>query len=331
MSKRPATILDVARRAGVSRTTASDALRGHGRVSESTRLTVEQSAAELGYRPNTAARSLRSAATGTIGVHLPEAMTKIEYYLQTVYGALEQAGVEEVDVTLITSRRLAGGQSPPHVDGVILLDPIVDDPVADRLLGLELPVVTLERAVDAQSTGIVSADHEGAVRALLDHCAAEGSRSPGLLASPAVTDWGARTQQVYRGWCAEQGLEPAIVERPFGSDSAAYAGAARELLAARPETDAILCGPEGAAIVVVDVLQDLGRTVGRDVRVAALVDNPALALMEPPVTAVDLAPRAAGAACVRLLLDIIRGDTDPAVPVPLPIEVRYRASTRRAD
>ncbi|MGO1972187.1 MAG: LacI family DNA-binding transcriptional regulator [Propionibacteriaceae bacterium] len=327
MNKRPATIVDVARRAGVSRTTASDALRGFGRVSDATRVTVEQAAAELGYRPNTAARSLRAATTGTVGIHLPEAMAKIEYYLQTVYGALEQAGTEEVDVTLITSRRLAGGQQAPSVDGVILLDPIVDDPVAERLLALELPVVTLERAVDADSTGIVSADHEGAVRALLDHCAEQGSTSPALLASPAVTDWGARTQAVYRTWCAEHSVSPAIVERPFGSDSAAYAGAARELLSARPATDAILCGPEGSAIVVVDVLQDLGRAVGEEVRVAALVDNPALALMEPPVTAVDLAPRTAGAACVRLLLEIIRGETDAKASVPLPIEVRYRAST----
>ncbi|MCH1881802.1 LacI family DNA-binding transcriptional regulator [Agrococcus sp. ARC_14] len=327
MSRRAATIVDVAKRAGVARTTASDALRGHGRVSEVTRVAVEQAAAELGYRPNSAARSLRAATTGTIGLHLPEAMTRIDYYLQTVYGALEQAGFDEVDVTVITSRRLAGDQAPPSVDGVILLDPLADDPVATRLLALDLPIVTLERALGDAATGVVSADHEGAIRALLDHLAARGSTAPAFLASPAVTDWGTRAQEVYRAWCGEHGIAPTLVERPFGSDSAAYAEAAREVLTARPETDAFLCGPDGSAIVVADVLQDAGRVVGDDVLVAAMVDSPALAYTDPPVTAVDLAPRAAGALCVQLLVQIIRGEAEPNASVPLPIEVRYRAST----
>lgn len=326
-SARAATIVDVARAAGVSRTTASDALRGHGRVSQETRVAVEAAAASLGYRPNSAARSLRAATTGTLGIHLPEAMTRIEYYLQTVYGALEQAAAEEVDVTLITSRRLAGGQAPPAVDGVILLDPLADDPVAERLLALDQPLVTLEGAQASRAVGVVSADHEAAVRELLDHLADRGATAPALLASPAVTDWGGRVQAAYRSWCAERGIEPAMAERPFGSDSAVYAAAARELLVARPEVDAFLCGPDGSAIVVVDVLQDLGREVGDDVLVAALVDNPAYVYTDPPVTAIDLTPRAAGAACIRLLLDIVRGDAAPDAEAPLPITVRYRAST----
>lgn len=332
MSPRPpttraATIVDVARAAGVGRTTASDALRGHGRVSEATRTAVEAAAAALGYRPNSAARSLRAATTGTVGIHLPEAMTRIEYYLQTVYGALEQAAIDEVDVTLITSRRLAGGQSPPAVDGVILLDPLADDPVAERLLALDQPIVTLEGVLGARPTGIVSADHEASVRELLDHLAARGATTPALLASPAVTDWGGRVQRAYGAWCAEHGIEPAMVERPFGSDSSVYAAAARELLVARPEVDAFLCGPDGSAIVVIDVVQDLGRDVGDDVLVAALVDNPAYVYTDPPVTAIDLTPRVAGAACIRLLLDIVRGERPADAESPLPIEVRYRAST----
>jgi DNA-binding LacI/PurR family transcriptional regulator len=55
----PVTILTVAREAGVSKTTASDALRGSGRVSEATRETVAQVARRLGYAPNGSARHLR--------------------------------------------------------------------------------------------------------------------------------------------------------------------------------------------------------------------------------------------------------------------------------
>lgn len=325
--RRAATIVDVARLAGVSRTTASDALGGRGRVSAATRLAVEDAARQLGYRPNTAARSLRTATTGTIGIHLPEAMTRIEYYLQTVYGALEQAARHEVDVTLITSTRLASGQAPPSVDGVILLDPLVDDPVATRLLHLDLPIVTLEPALGAAASGVVSASHERAFRDLLDHLEARGSRLPGFLASPAVTDWGVRMQREFRTWCEERSITPVVVERPFGSPPRRYAEAIGALLERQPDLDAVVCGPDGSAAVALDVLAAAGRRPGDDVLVAAIVDNSALAQTDPPVTAIDLQPRLAGELCVGLLLELIAGTQPPGTVVDHPIEIRYRAST----
>ena len=325
--KKAITIVDVARLAGVSRTTASDALNNNGRVSEPTRLMVERAASALGYRPNAAAQSLRTATKGAIGIHLPEVMTRIDYYLQIVYGALEEAARQQTNVTLITSQRLFGGHRPP-VDGVILLDPLAHDTAATQLMDLDVPVVTLEPADGADQAGIVSADHEAGVHELLDHFVAQGASTPALLASPRSTNWGTRVQTAYRQWCRENGKRPLVAERTFGSDSATLAEAARELLSLDEGIDAVLCGPDGSALVVMDVLQDSGKQPGDDVQIAALVDNPALAYVDPPVTAIDLAPRPAGARCVELLLGILRGERAPDEVVPLEIEVQYRASTR---
>lgn len=325
--KKAITIVDVARLAGVSRTTASDALNNNGRVSEPTRQVVERAAAALGYRPNVAAQSLRTATTGAIGIHLPEVMTRIEYYLQIVYGALEEAARQQVNVTLITSQRLFGRNRPP-VDGVILLDPLAYDTSATQLMDLDVPVVTLEPADGADQAGVVSADHEAGVRELLDHFIAQGASTPAFLASPRSTNWGTRVQTAYRQWCREHGKRAFVTERTFGSDSATLTEAARELFSLHDDIDAVLCGPDGSALVVMDVLQDMGRTPGKDVQIAALVDNPALEYVDPPVTAIDLTPRPAGANCVRLLLEILRGERAPDEVVPLEIAVRYRASTR---
>ncbi|MEV7893513.1 LacI family DNA-binding transcriptional regulator, partial [Streptomyces cyaneofuscatus] len=81
MTSRTVTLLDVARTAGVSKSTASDALQGSGRVAEATRDRVRAVAEELGYRPNSAARRLRRSSTGAIGLHLPQTATRLDYYM----------------------------------------------------------------------------------------------------------------------------------------------------------------------------------------------------------------------------------------------------------
>ena len=66
-ARRP-TIIDVAARAGVSKSLVSLAMRGDPRVAESSRLRIEEAVRELGYRTNWAARSLSTLRSGTVGV-----------------------------------------------------------------------------------------------------------------------------------------------------------------------------------------------------------------------------------------------------------------------
>ncbi len=92
MSKdEPVALIAVAKAAGVSKTTASDALRDSGRVSERTKQHVVAVARRLGCTPNLAARSLRRAGTGVIGLHLPEILTRSEYYMSFVFDVVDQA------------------------------------------------------------------------------------------------------------------------------------------------------------------------------------------------------------------------------------------------
>ena len=324
---RRATIIDVAREAGVSRTTASDALRGTGRVSDETRAHVARVASELDYRPNSAARSLRAAATGTLGLHVPEHVTRISYYVQVIFGVLEACAEDGYDITLINTRRLHPLDAAPRVDGVILVDPMVGDEVVHDLLALELPTVTMERLVgDDPRTALVVSDHDASTRALLDHLLDRGCRRVGMLASPPVTDWGTRVLASYRVWCDANGIEPAVRTTPFAADRETYLAAARELLAT-PGVDGLVCGPVRAIEAVLQVARESGLVVGRDLLVAGGVDDESLQHSDPPVTAVDLDPRGAGAECVRLLLRILRKQAEPTTEITFPVSVRYREST----
>lgn len=137
---RPATVFDVAERAGVGKSTVSNVLQGKGRVSKRTRSAVLAAARELGYVPNAAARRLRGGRLGTIGIHLPQNPTPSAYYMEFVFGVLEHAAAHERDVTVLTGDR---GRLP-RVDGLVLSDPMPGDPFTRDLLASGLPVVTCE-------------------------------------------------------------------------------------------------------------------------------------------------------------------------------------------
>jgi DNA-binding LacI/PurR family transcriptional regulator len=318
----PVTLIALARAAGVSKTTASDALRNSGRVSERTRQHVVSVATRLGYSPNPSARSLRRGSTGTIGLHLPEILTRSEYYMSFVFGVVDFAARQDYDVTLLTSRRGVF----PRVDGVVLGDPLEADSVASRLMTSSVPVVTCERFTgESEPAGVVRSDHAAMLSSLLEHVRAAGARRIALLASSVVTDWGATLQRAYRSWCASAGVPVLLRDLPFGSPAPAIQDTVRTLL--ETDIDALVCAPDGAAVAALPVLRAAGRTIGEDLLLASCVDSTPLGHADPPITAIDLRPREAGAECAKLLFEILNNETPPGTVREQPITLIPRAST----
>lgn len=330
-SVRPAapTILDVAHAASVSRTTASDALSGSGRVSEQTRLAVAAAADRLGYTPNRSARNLRTSTTETIGLHIPEFLTRSEYYMSFVFGVAEGAGAAGYNVTLITAQHLPLRGATPQVDGLILCDPVAKDPMVRRLMGAEIPVVTAERyAGSLQPAGVVWSDHKVTFRQLLDHVRGSGARLPALLGSGAFSDWSTTLHRTYTTWCRQQGV-PRILHVPhFGASAEELRTAVRGMLDANPDIDFLICAADAAATTILPELTAAGREIGRDILLASCVDSTAMSAAQPAITAIDLAPRTMGAECARLLIDIVAGEAAPGAVRTTPIELHLRDSTR---
>jgi DNA-binding LacI/PurR family transcriptional regulator len=317
-----ATLADVARGAGVSKTTVSDALRGHGRVSDTTRQAVLDTARRLGYTPNRSARSLRTSVTDTVALHIPEFLTGAEYYMSFVFGVAEQAARAGLNVTLVSSGRL------PQADGLILCDPMPDNPVVDELMNAGLPVVTAERyGGEGRPAGVVWSDHETALTELLDHLRARGARRPALIASDTTAYWALTLLRTYARWCAGHGVRPLPRKAPFGASPEVLRSVVGELLAEEPETDAMVCAADGAAAAVLPEIRSAGRVVGEDLLLASCVDSLAMRTAEPPITAIDLKPRHMGAECVRLLCGILAGEAPSGTISTVAIDMVVRAST----
>ncbi|MFJ9622627.1 LacI family DNA-binding transcriptional regulator [Streptomyces sp. NPDC101181] len=309
MNPRTVTLLDVARAAGVSKSTVSDALQGSGRVAEATRDRVRAVAEELGYRPNSAARRLRRASTGALGLHLPQTATRLDYYMNLAFGAVARAQDEGLDVVLLAPAGAASGPIASRVDGLLVIDPEVGDRAVPGLLDAGVPVVTGERYLGPVTgpSGAVVCDNAASLTALLDHVTERGARRPALLAPAGTSAWATALRATAASWGGTHGVEVALRTVPFAATPAEAEETTGALLAADPAVDAVICAPDGSAPGVLRAAAAHGREVGADLLVASCVDGTATRGADPAVTAVDLRPAAYGRACAELLCDILAG------------------------
>ncbi|PZF97711.1 LacI family DNA-binding transcriptional regulator [Micromonospora endophytica] len=320
---RPVTLHDVARRAGVGKSTVSNVLSCSGRVSEETRERVRAAVEELGYVPNRAARQLRGGRTGIIGVYVPGVPSTSEFYMRFVFGIMEHAAGRDRDVTILTA---SGRRSPRALDGVIVADPHQDDEFVPVLMRGGMPVVCFERPPDGMRPQVVLwADHRRAITELLDRMAAAGARRPALVLPPETGDWAAQLGSGYRDWCAGHSVAAEVAHHPWVPSPPEVSRAVEQVLAA-PGVDALVCASVDTAPVAVQVLHRQGRQVGRDVLLASATESSALRLGQPPITALDLSPLDAGRRCADLLDGLIGGG--PGGVYQHPVHLWWRDSTR---
>ncbi|MFE1363286.1 LacI family DNA-binding transcriptional regulator [Streptomyces anulatus] len=264
MTSRTVTLLDVARAAGVSKSTVSDALQGSGRVAEATRDRVRAVAEELGYRPNSAARRLRRASTGAVGLHLPATATRLDYYMNLAFGAVERAQEDGLDMVLLAPSGAAGGRIASRVDGLLVIDPEPGDSAVPGLLDAGVPVVTGERYLGPATgpSGAVVCDNAASLTALLDHVTERGARRPALLAPSGSSAWATALRATAGSWGRAHGVVVTLRTVPFAATPAEAEAATRALLAADPAVDAVICAPDGSAPGVLRAAAALGRKVG---------------------------------------------------------------------
>lgn len=323
------TIHDVAGRAGVSTTTASDALSGRGRVSERTKERVQAAAEELGYAPSSTAQHLRRGRLGAIGLYLPQLTTSVNYYTQFTSGCLGRAHEAGYDLTLLAPATPSRPHAGPRVDGIVMIDPIADDPTIEQLAHTGIPIVTGERSLrsDLRPAGVVRVDHERVITEVLDHLRHHGARRPVLLAPADGSDWAASLRRGHARWCTTAGINPAIATVAFTARPSEITALVREILRSDAAVDAVVSAPDAAALGVSGAATELGRTIGADLLVASCVDSPAMELASPGITAVDLRPLAFGRATADLLIELLEGRAGPGEERLHGFELVARAST----
>lgn len=281
--RRP-TIIDVAKRAGVSKSLASRALRGDAGVSTSSRDLVLDAAQELGYRPNSAARSLVRGVSGLVGVVLNQLDN--QHHTGIVQGVQERA--KELNARVIIGN---GAQNPEElqrqidtmielrVDGLVIVSSWVPRQVLERA-GSEVPTVVLTQLADppAEVDTIASDDVYGAQLAV-EHLVQAGHQRIAYLSRSASATSQARIDGVVLALEAA-GLPCTLLQVDAGDDINL-----QELRASG--VNAVLCNNDLTAAEVIRLAHEQQVQVPGQLAVIGY-DNTALArLLYPSLTSID--------------------------------------------
>jgi LacI family transcriptional regulator len=326
------TIRDVASRAGVSVATVSRVFNDSGPVHEETRLRIREAARELRYAPNSAARSLSTRRTNTLGVLLPDLHG--EFFSEIIRGI--DVAVQRRHYHLIVSsshnarseveaalRAMRG-----RVDGLILMSPDVDAETLVAELPDGLPVVLLNCAVRDDRFDGLEIDNAGGTRAMVEHLVACGHRRIALIQGAPRNHDAAERRRGYRAALRAAGIErrPEWEHPGDFTDAAGHAGAAA-LLRLTPRPTAILAANDAMAIGALSAVREAGLRVPEDVAVVGFDDVPIARYVHPPLTTVRVNISALGARAAETLLEsLVDGGPHQPRHVVLPTALVVRGS-----
>jgi DNA-binding LacI/PurR family transcriptional regulator len=299
---------DVARLAGVSHQTVSRVLNDHPNVREQTRLRVRAAIAELGYRPNRAARTLVTGRSQVIGV---VALSSTLYGPASLLSAFEQrAGASGFAVSVGSVRELDGHSIADavgrHLDqrvaGIVVIAPVVSAGEALDGLAVGVPLVAID-GDPHRSTPVVTVDQEAggyeATRCLLE----AGHRTVWHVSGPG--DWFDSAGRV-AGWrraLAEAGAEePPLVPADWTAAAGYRAG---QMLGRMTEVTAVFAANDHLALGLLRALSERGRRVPAEISVVGFDDVPEAAFFVPPLTTVRPDFDAVATESLSLLLEQI--------------------------
>ena len=328
-----ATISDVSRHAGVSRSTVSRLVAGNGYVSEAKRQAIEASIAALGYRPNTLAQALRSNRSNMIGAVVVDVGTP--YFANVVYGM--QRAARAAGKSLMVSSGYADQDGEANAvtelvdrscDGLVLFleRPMRPDAV-EILRRAQIPVVSIGRDHSSLARGTIVLNNFEGARAAVTHLLAQGHRRIVHLTGQA--DFGdtiARLSGLEAG-LADYGLAMNDIHVVNGNFSEEFGyDATRVLLREGRDFTAVFAGSDDMAAGVLLALREAGRRVPDEVSVIGFDDAFHARHMWPPLTTVRQPVKALGDAAASLLLSFIARPDDPPAQTIVETNLVVRAS-----
>ncbi|MFF1896071.1 LacI family DNA-binding transcriptional regulator [Streptomyces sp. NPDC058228] len=319
------TIADVAREAGVSKTTVSRVINTKGEVDGSTAARVREVIAQLGYVPSSGAVGLARGSSRTVGMLVPSLTWP--WMGEVLQGVVDTVEAADYGLLLFTCNRGAESVerftsqvSARAFDGLVVVEP---ENTLDHLTALHrggLPIVLIDdRGHHPEFPSVVTTNHEGGASAAR-HLLAAGRTRPVVLTGPQHFG------------CVRDRLDgfrtvlqtDLVVHGDFTERSGRQA--VEQLLAEGAQFDSVFAHNDISAAGVLRALRAAGRSVPDDIAVVGFDDIPMAEHTEPPLTTVRQPTRQMGETAARLLLSHLGGTATPDGPVVLPTELVVRLS-----
>lgn len=337
MSKR-VTSFDVARLAGVSRTTVSFVLNGLSGVSisEPTRQRVQEAARQLNYHPDAAARKLASGISTTIGFVLRQNAEQVfnDAFLVQVILGLEQVAAQNGFHVLLKPLEPESRVGYTRliyenlVDGIILSGPREDDQEIVSLFNEGVPVV-LQGQLPGSAIPFVDINAVEGASLIVRHLISLGHRRIAMITNASLHYTSARQRR--DGYCAalrQAGIpiEQDLIREGNYTPASGYV-AMRDLLACSPDIRAVFVASDVVAMGALQAIKQLNLRVPQDIAVAGFDDIPLARYYDPPLTTVSLPAFGLGWAAGERLIHLIQGESLEEPELYLDSQLLIRQST----
>ncbi len=311
------TMQEIARAAGVNPSTVSRVLSGQARetrIAEGTARKVLAAARRLGYRPNLAARALRTRRTHTLGLLVTELANP---FFATIAGSFEDAARAAGYSTVIAT---SGEDQDREADYLSVLrsrpvDGLVVTPAAGPRAGKALsdamkdgiPVVLIDRRVPGVRCDRVIVDNRAGAARLVARLAALGARRPAMAGGPPNLFTAAQRLAGFRDGLRAAGLpfsKSLTSSGPFAVETGI--AAARKFMSAPRPPDAIVAANNRVLLGVLRALQEAGDPA-RHVAVAGFDGVPFAGLLGRPIVVAEQPRREIGRRAAELLVGRVEG------------------------
>lgn len=328
------TSLDVAQRAGVSRSAVSRVFTPGASASKDTAAKVMAAAHELGYRPNTLARAVVTGQSQIVGLVVRDIDNQL--YPRAVEGlclALQAKGYHvlvfmangaDEDIAPTIEELLAY-----QVDGIVMASVGISDAISSRCEAAGIPVILFNRGQGDPRVSEVTSDNYAGGRTVAGYLADGGHRRILHISGAQTASTGRDRAQGFVDGLKERGLSPVAV-KDAGYDPEAAATIARRAFTACDRPDAVFVGSDHMAFAVMDVLRfELGLAIPDDVSVIGYDDVSVAAWPAYALTTIRQPLQEMTRVAVDMLLARI---AQPAVParVVLPGHLVIRESARQS-
>ncbi len=317
------TLRDVAKRAGVSVTTASYAINATGTISDETRRRVLQAAEELNYHPNAFARHLKTRRSRTIGVFITRfAGAFYEEILEGIHEVILETDHELIvcPETRVERRIFTHRQ----VDGAIVFDVSITNDQVCKLAGPTFPIVVMDRYLESEHVfPLLLNNRQGVVQAFA-HLYQQGLRRLAYVAgAPDSFDNGERTE-AFLTEAARHGLPVRVYPGNF-TERSGYE-AAQAIIASGDLPEAVFCANDQMAIGFIKAMHEHGLEAPRDIAVIGFDDILIARYMQPALSTISAPRREWGGTAARWLMSYLE-QREQVPPQRIPTTFVPRASS----
>jgi len=337
MTKRT-TIAEVARDAGVSLPTVSRVLNNRPDVSPQTRQRVQEVISRLGFQPSAVARSLDARCTHTVAFTTfrfeKRGLLSDPYFAGVMSGivdTLTPLGIFVMVYPVLGSEEATAAfrafLQSGRVDGLILHNAQIDDPLLSMILDAKTPCVALQHDKPVHERAVtVNVDGSG-FRLLVDYLVGKGHRTIGLIHGDLREHFASAAVESFRLAMQKHGL-PVREDWIQGGRWYEEGGAEgmQRILNAPDRPTAVMVNTDLMAIGAMGVIHAAGLRVPEDIAITGYNDDPYAKHLKPALTTLHYAFGELGSVAARRLMALIDDQPDAVRNATVPVELIVRSS-----